>query len=263
MKKNNLLSFASIASIVLLNTGCSVFQIGESEFACSGKPDGSICKGPMEVYELTNNRDNLDHLMISREKREEIIEHNEDHNHPVGFIHEDGSTEDHDKETVYQQNRSAQGFQSVDKQDVNIYEQRNLKRQDANNYQQAALIAPSNDGTLHEEAELSQLRQSGLSPSDIAPEALAALTPPKVLRILIFPWNDAAKNLHLQGYIYKKIEDERWIVGNQVNRATTRVLPRQMVVRSQENINQQKTESKGVDPINVQRLSTFTELGLK
>lgn len=264
MKNKNLLSLASLMSVILLNTGCSVFQIGESDFACTGKPDGSICKGAMEVYELTNNRDNLDDLMVSREKRKEIMEHNEDYNHPAGFIHDNGSTEDHDEDEYSHssKNINSPGFKQIAEQDINIYEQRNFNRQDINNYQQAKLV-PSSDNTYQAEGELSQLRQTGLSPNDIAPEALAALKPAKVLRILIFPWNDEAKNLHLQGYIYKKIEDERWIVGNHVNRTSTRVVPHQMIIKGKENLNKQQTQNKGIDPINVQRLSTFDELGLR
>jgi len=312
MKKNNLLSFAAIAAVTLLNTGCSVFQIGESDFACDGKPNGSLCKGPMEVYELTHNRDNLDHLMISREKLEEIKEHNEKYDHPQGFIHEDNITRDHgsndqkDSDYDYDENSydnvydntagdsknsgnkgvydseenydydhedesctSCQGSKkttkrkkstAIEEQDINIYEQRSFDRQSNGNYQEATLISAR---TSEEKSitELSQLRQGTATPYNMAPEALAALKPPKVLRILVFPWTDEEKNLHLQGYIYKKIEDERWIVGNQVNHSSKRIIPIKMVRDGNKNTEQQKTDTKGVDPMNVQRLNSFNKSG--
>lgn len=35
--------------------GCSVFSVGESEYSCSGIPEGVRCMSARDVYELTNN----------------------------------------------------------------------------------------------------------------------------------------------------------------------------------------------------------------
>lgn len=37
--------------------GCSV--VGQSESSCPGKPNGYVCKGPREVYEITNSKTSL------------------------------------------------------------------------------------------------------------------------------------------------------------------------------------------------------------
>ena len=56
---------SSILAIASLFSGCSAFTIGEEEFSCAGKPELGLCKGPMEVYELTNNQDHLEHMMTA------------------------------------------------------------------------------------------------------------------------------------------------------------------------------------------------------
>ena len=48
-------------------TGCS---IGSSESECPGIEKGVICKGPREVMELTNNRDDLSALAGKSRNRE-------------------------------------------------------------------------------------------------------------------------------------------------------------------------------------------------
>ena len=37
--------------------GCSI--VGQSESSCPGKPNGYVCKGPREVYEITNSKTSL------------------------------------------------------------------------------------------------------------------------------------------------------------------------------------------------------------
>jgi conjugal transfer pilus assembly protein TraV len=266
-----LIKYASIALVTAISSGCSVLTIGEDEFACSGKPDGSLCKGPMEVYELTNNHDNLDHLMVPREVMEARIEHNKSHNHPYNFVHADGSVEDHDidEDESYDvathkaltSNMEVGEYNPRIAQELDIYETRSFNRQMPHNYE-----TPQNaqNGTMmmqQPQGELNELRQTGVYGNTMAPEALAALTQPKVLRILVFPWKDENKNLHLPGYIYKKLEDETWIVGNQANRVPTRVIPAYMNNEGQRQLQQRQTQQNGVDGLNVQRLGGITKQG--
>lgn len=70
-----------VLALVTATPGCSVFTVGEEEFQCSGKPKNSLCKGPMEVYELTNNHDHLEHLMDDSQQ-----EPQSDGQKPVKFI---------------------------------------------------------------------------------------------------------------------------------------------------------------------------------
>ena len=43
--------------LLLPMAGCSI--IGQSESSCPGKPNGYVCKGPRDVYEMTNSKDSL------------------------------------------------------------------------------------------------------------------------------------------------------------------------------------------------------------
>lgn len=44
----------------LLLSGCSgLLTIGDEEAYCPGGPSGSMCKGPREIYQLTDNKANL------------------------------------------------------------------------------------------------------------------------------------------------------------------------------------------------------------
>lgn len=51
--------------------GCStVGGLGNSEFACSGMPDGVTCATPIEVYEHTHNMSDLDDLRVDPDDKE-------------------------------------------------------------------------------------------------------------------------------------------------------------------------------------------------
>ncbi|QCF28136.1 type IV conjugative transfer system lipoprotein TraV [Hydrocarboniclastica marina] len=52
-RKMRLMVISVLAATTL--QGCSVFSFGESEYACSGIPDGVSCMSARDVYELTNN----------------------------------------------------------------------------------------------------------------------------------------------------------------------------------------------------------------
>lgn len=45
--------------LVLLATGCSIFNFGKSEFSCPGMPEGVICDKASNVYKMTNDRSEL------------------------------------------------------------------------------------------------------------------------------------------------------------------------------------------------------------
>lgn len=51
---------AAVAASTLLLSGCaSVMGVGDDEFSCPGLPKGVVCMRPSQVYQMTNNRDNL------------------------------------------------------------------------------------------------------------------------------------------------------------------------------------------------------------
>lgn len=53
---------------ILLVSGCSSFGSGQkksSDFSCSGLPEGSVCKTPLEIYESTNGDDAVEASVVS------------------------------------------------------------------------------------------------------------------------------------------------------------------------------------------------------
>ncbi|PTC00526.1 TrhV, partial [Thalassospira xiamenensis] len=61
-------------------SGC-VSPIGEEDFSCPNIKKGGVCGGPRDVYELTNNRVNLEGLteeeLANYKKRKHASEHPE------------------------------------------------------------------------------------------------------------------------------------------------------------------------------------------
>lgn len=49
------LKTAAALGLAVLVSGCSAFNIGESEYGCSGLPQGVQCMSTRDVYQLTNN----------------------------------------------------------------------------------------------------------------------------------------------------------------------------------------------------------------
>ena len=111
MKKQLLL-----LTVLSMTSGCSIFSVGEEEFQCTGKPKNSLCKGPMEVYELTNNQDHLEHLMNDSQDESESTTQK-----PVQFI------KDPQNNITY------------------VYEGRTLRRQTSEDYDEAKIVAIASD----------------------------------------------------------------------------------------------------------------------
>ncbi len=51
--------FLAAYAFALLSGCSSVWNVGDSKYACPGMPSGVVCKTPLEVYKLTNNRNAL------------------------------------------------------------------------------------------------------------------------------------------------------------------------------------------------------------
>ena len=83
----------------------------------------------------------------------------------------------------------------------------------------------------------------------LAPEPLAVLTPPKVMRILIASYKDANGHLNMPGYVYVQVEPEVWSVGEAANLRPTRVVPLQIREKTQEENNKRKHKAKGVSAL--------------
>lgn len=215
-------------------SGCTSFTIGEEEFSCAGKPDHSLCKGPMEIYELTNNHDDLEHMMTD-EYRQQVMSEKE-HNHK----HQD----------------IAQPQLNKDEDLTYVYESRSLRRQNNENYDKANIVAIASNQSMTQSSsndELDNLRTFNYVPNDIAPEPLAVLEEAEAMRIYVSSWEDKGGDWNIPGYVYVELKPRRWISGHQAEMRPSRVLPFQVIQKSKTNSNRKSNMARGVDPLSIAR----------
>lgn len=229
MKLRNLLSSAVVLATL---SGCSAFTIGEEEFSCSGKPDHGLCMGPLEVYELTNNQDNLEHMMMD---------------------HDDENDEAH-KENKVQRKHNRSGIAD----DITYtYKERSLRRQTREDYDKAEIVNITSDRAMNTATtsgdELDDLRTYNYGPYDIAPEPLAVLEEAKAMRIYVAAWEDKSGDLNIPGFVYVELKERRWVSGHQAQMRPSRVLPFQVIQKSKTQENRKKGMARGVDPLSVSR----------
>lgn len=176
-----------IAGILPL-TACSI--VGQSDSSCPGKPNGYVCKGPREVYELTNSKNSL-------------------------F---DGTQEGADGEKKSQD-------VITDTQGV------------------GAMVKMPNTTAVNTEAPYGE--------NYLAPEPLAIRADPRVLRILISPYEDATGSLNMPGYAYVEIEPRRWLVGSDANNRPARIVPLAVSQETEQNLAKKTAKARTVDPLGV------------
>ena len=233
MKLKNI--FTALVPTLLL-TACSALTIGEEEFSCSGKPDHELCMGPMEVYELTNNRDDLEHMMTDEYRQSVINGKAQPHEH-----HTTSHTTESGTDTTY------------------IYDQRSLRRQNSDDYDKAHIVGVATNGHGQSSGqmvagdELDQLRQFNYVPHDIAPEPLAVLEEAKAMRIYVAAYEDDSGDLNIPGFVYVELSPRKWVTGHQADMRPSRVVPFQMLKRSKDISGRKDEFMKGVDPLNIKR----------
>ncbi|TDX26806.1 conjugal transfer pilus assembly protein TraV [Modicisalibacter xianhensis] len=66
------LKTAAVLGLAVLMSGCSAFNIGESEYGCTGLPQGVQCMSTRQVYQLTNNG-NVPAPLVADEQREAAV----------------------------------------------------------------------------------------------------------------------------------------------------------------------------------------------
>ncbi|GIU41042.1 hypothetical protein TUM3794_20520 [Shewanella colwelliana] len=275
MKKSILLS--SLGAVVMLANGCSM-QVGEDEFSCPNSGIGAACSSSRQIYELTNNRDNLEGLNVSMGKIQGRI----DENGEVAPL----DTEAYPSTTISTSrvpplgNNTAYDPDSLNpvpiKQEVmttpanrqladhgrarnEVYKPVSHLRQDE---MPAAELVPEPKnrtfgavkGVQDEHGKLMARRQS---PMALAPEPLAVLQQPKTMRILISSWTDSDGDLHLPGFVYVEVEPKKWVVGEQANDRPGRIVPLQIQQTSQEELRRQQKAKSGYSSLGV------TEKGIK
>lgn len=174
---------------VLPLTACSL--VGQSDSSCPGKAKGYICKGPRDVYEMTNSKNNL-------------------------F---DGTQEGADGEKKSQ---------------------------------------PVETDTKGLGAIVPKAKKDGVMPvanpygtDYIAPEPMAIRAEPRVLRILISPYEDSAGGLNMPGYAYVEVEPRRWLVGSEANNRPARIVPLSVNQDAATNLETKTAKARTVDPLGV------------
>lgn len=230
---NKKLAF-SFAALTTLLSGCMA-QIGKNDFAC---PDGTtvqdgVCAGPRTIHQLTNNRDSLTDL--SDEEIQKL--------RPTGSQDED--FEELEENARAKRVDSLASHQAYDQREPTVYKGRDIKQQSPSNYQHAETI----DGAV-ESAHARDRHQGWPNYEEpLAPEPLAVVNPPKIMRILVKAWSDNAGNLNMPGYVYVEVEPRTFGVGSAANTRPTRVIPFDLRERTQQEERRQKQRSKGVNPL--------------
>jgi len=70
-----------------------------------------------------------------------------------------------------------------------------------------------NTSTLEEDLKRN-LNKKDVEVKMVKEPPLPIIVPPKVVRILIFPYIDSKGNFHSSGYVFTEIEKSRWVVGD-------------------------------------------------
>lgn len=205
-----------VASSIALS-GCMT-PIGKEEFACPNAKRGGVCAGPRDIYNLTNDRENLNNLAqeASGESAEEPA----------------------------QKPATNEQF-AVQENGVVVYKPREHTQHTEDNYQAAEVVktvepqAPARDG-------FEAYPGNG---EPIAPEPLAVLNPAKVMRVLVASYKDKNGNLNMPGYVYVQVEPEKWSFGEAANMRPSRVVPLEIRKKTQEEERNQQERAKGVSPL--------------
>lgn len=228
----------TITSMAIALTGCMA-PIGKNDFAC---PDGisnqeGVCAGPRTIYELTNDRENLDGIGNEPEYQ---------HLRPSGqrVVNPRARGEHARADGVKPEKKQAQqgyGGKAAD----TVYVPRDNRQQSPENFQRAEAVQNQNDSDVYRDAHQGWPNYE----EPIAPEPLAVIQPPDVMRVLITAWEDTAGNLNMPGFVYVEVSPRRFTFGSSANTRPTRVVPFQMRRESQEEERKRRERSRGVSPI--------------
>lgn len=243
MKLNKTLTMAPLALIML--SGCAA-NIGKSEFACPNGTTSSegVCAGPRLVYELTNDRVDLADLSDDPEFA---------HLRPTGQNTSQNPRRNNNEHSVnttdtytQQSGLHKKGYKSND--EVTVYHPRDNAQQSPDNFQRVEPIPQQRF-----EREPNDAFQGWPSQDEaLAPEPLAVMEAPEIMRVLVAAWPDNAGNLNMPGYVYVEVTERRFNVGSAANTRPSRVVPFEMRQQSQEEIRKQQQRSQGVNPLGVE-----------
>lgn len=242
---------AAGVAVVMAVTGCSALSMGEEEFSCPGQPKGVLCVGPTEAYELTHTRDSLEDMMVDPDSHDCLEGECRPNSGKAAEADEDGAAPDATSD-------AAVGAAVVTGTGgmTYTYAPRSEDRQYADSLEEATVVAQASDvggvpasGKAGTERE--QLRQYSTAPLVEAPEPLAVLKAPEVMRILVAAWEDDRGDLNMPGYVYVELNPRQWITGHQANARPSRVVPFQVIQDAASTEQQRKAAAAGVDGLGV------------
>lgn len=214
MKQKLLVLTLALASL----TGCMT-PIGKEESACPNTKKGGVCAGPRQIYDMTNNRENLENVVEEKKFK-------------------NGST-------VAKESSVKKTIRHEGQKHTFVYKEREPGQQSPEAYQVAEVIKPDVQTTPARDG-FDAYPGNG---EPLAPEPLAVINPPKVMRVLIASYKDSAGNLNMPGYVYVQVEPEKWSFGEAANTRPSRVVPLEVRNKTQEEERQQAERAKGVSPL--------------
>lgn len=214
--------YASVLSIV----GCA--NLGEPEFTCDSQDKGGVCAGAKDIYELTNNRENLEGLSLEELDRQ---------------VNSDKYKVNHGSSSDFQ---PAYARQSKDAEPIQ-YEERTMEQHSPYNYQKASVI-PQTRFDTHVDSEFGAWPNNG---EPLAPEAMAMMSEPMPMRILVSAYKDEEGNLNMPGYVFVDVQPRTWQFGHDANVRPSRVVPIELKRKTQKELEEIRQRAQGVDGLGI------------
>lgn len=231
--KKFILSGMVLSSAIL--TGC-VSPIGQEDFTCNAEKQGGICGGPREIYEITNTHRSVSEMLEAQGEVDHAKQHS--HDHAPRQRRSGGATVSP---------ATGNPFSRAQQEQVTHYNPRSNHQQTATNYESAEPMSQ----TRFDNGEPDEFGRWPANGEPLAPEPLAVLQAPEVMRVLIAPWTDKSGVLNLSSYVYVEVTPRQWSYGESANDRPSRVIPLDIRTHSQEELRRRTDESRGVSPLEV------------
>ena len=89
----------------------------------------------------------------------------------------------------------------------------------------------------------------------LAPEAMAMMSEPLPMRILVSAYKDEDGNLNMPGYVFVNVPSRTWQFGNDANMRPSRVIPLELKKQSEKELEEIKQRRNGVDGLGIKSKS--------
>lgn len=214
------LAMSALVFTASLISGCA--NLGKPEFTCNSIKKDGVCAGPHDIYELTNNRENLETLTLEELDKQVNKEQHIAHNHA--------------------------GIANEKDEEVTTYKPRTLEQQNPYQYQKAEAV-PQKRFSVPYDNEFGAWPNNG---EPMAPEAMAVMSEPMPMRVLVTAYKDESGALNMPGYVFVNVQPQEFKFGRDANLRPSRVIPLKMKQESAERLNRLQQRSNGVDPLGIE-----------